>query len=189
MPASTTTATTMTTATPVIGPKDCVGGTRVQSKGEVKLAVIAPGDHHEQSLPRVLPAVLLAVRYISSPKGPLPGWNIKVDHRDSHCSSTYGPLAAFEFYINQTAGRTSALATLFLCLLPRFPALFLVSLCTSFPSAFVSDVIAVACAGAELYLPRFILCFQRDDIVAPAMGIHDSDLRYGKDWLSSVEWP
>ncbi|KAI4498836.1 hypothetical protein M0802_006011 [Mischocyttarus mexicanus] len=85
--------------------KECFG-VRKQSKGEVKLAVIAPGDpHHEQSLPRVLPAVLLAVKAVSSAKGPLPGWNIKVDHRDSRCSSTYGPLAAFEFYINQTAGR------------------------------------------------------------------------------------
>ncbi|KAI4496755.1 hypothetical protein M0804_000565 [Polistes exclamans] len=83
--------------------KECFG-VRKQSKGEVKLAVIAPGDpHHEQSLPRVLPAVLLAVKAVSSAKGPLPGWNIKVDHRDSRCSSTYGPLAAFEFYINQTA--------------------------------------------------------------------------------------
>ena len=73
--------------------------------GVVKLAVIAPADsHHEQSLPRVLPAVLMAVKAVSSPRGPLPGWTIKVDHRDSQCSSTYGPLAAFEFYINGTAG-------------------------------------------------------------------------------------
>ncbi|XP_015592168.1 atrial natriuretic peptide receptor 1 isoform X3 [Cephus cinctus] len=72
--------------------------------GVVRLAVIAPGDpHHEQGLPRVLPAVSLAVRAVSSPRGPLPGWTIKVDHRDSQCSSTYGPLAAFEFYINRTA--------------------------------------------------------------------------------------
>ncbi|KAG7200779.1 hypothetical protein KM043_003156 [Ampulex compressa] len=79
---------------------------RLQSKNEVKLAVIAPGDpHHVQSLPKVLPAVFLAVKAVSSPKGPLPGWNIKVDHRDSKCSSTYGPLAAFDFYINHTAGR------------------------------------------------------------------------------------
>ncbi|KAK2579333.1 hypothetical protein KPH14_008285 [Odynerus spinipes] len=93
------------TTTMVQKSKECFG-VRKQSKGEVKLAVIAPGDpHHEQSLPRVLPAVLLAVRAVSSAKGPLPGWNIKVDHRDSRCSSTYGPLAAFEFYINQTAGR------------------------------------------------------------------------------------
>ncbi|XP_070155770.1 atrial natriuretic peptide receptor 1 isoform X4 [Polyergus mexicanus] len=102
-----TTMTMPTTTTPIltVSTRKCVDGVRTpQSEGEVKLAVIAPGDpHHEQSLPRVLPAVLLAVRYVSSPKGPLPGWSIKVDHRDSHCSSTYGPLAAFEFYINQTA--------------------------------------------------------------------------------------
>lgn len=117
--ASTTTTTTgtgttmMTTTMPTgSSSRECMGGmrTRVQSKDEVKLAVIAPGDpHHEQSLKRVLPAVLLAVKYVSSPRGPLPGWNITVDHRDSHCSSTYGPLAAFEFYINQTAGRTMSL--------------------------------------------------------------------------------
>ncbi|XP_019701162.1 atrial natriuretic peptide receptor 1 isoform X2 [Harpegnathos saltator] len=83
--------------------KEC-NSALVQPKGEVRLAVIAPGDpHHEQSLPRVLPAVLLAVRSVSSPKGPLPGWKIKVDHRDSQCSSIYGPLAAFDFYVNQTA--------------------------------------------------------------------------------------
>lgn len=105
------TMTTPTMTTPIlsVSTRKCVDGARTpQSEGEVKLAVIAPGDpHHEQSLPRVLPAVLLAVRYVSSPKGPLPGWSIKVDHRDSHCSSTYGPLAAFEFYINQTAGRNA----------------------------------------------------------------------------------
>ncbi|KAL0132012.1 hypothetical protein PUN28_000049 [Cardiocondyla obscurior] len=101
--AATTVGTTMMT-TGAVGPRECNGGMRIRPKDEVMLAVIAPGDpHHEQSLKRVLPAVLLAVKYVSSPKGPLPGWKIKVDHRDSHCSSTYGPLAAFEFYINQTA--------------------------------------------------------------------------------------
>ena len=81
--------------------------TRLQLEREVKLAVIAPADsRHEQSLPRILPAVLLAVKAVSSAKGLLPGWNITVDHRNSRCSSTYGPLAAFEFYINRTAGRS-----------------------------------------------------------------------------------
>ncbi|XP_046432622.1 atrial natriuretic peptide receptor 1 isoform X2 [Neodiprion fabricii] len=75
-----------------------------RSLGVVKLAVIAPQDsHHEQALPRVLPAVQLAVKFVESPKGPLPGWTIKVDYRDSQCSSTFGPLAAFDFYINKTA--------------------------------------------------------------------------------------
>lgn len=114
-----TTGATVMMTMPAGGPRECIGGMRMmQAKDEVRLAVIAPGDpHHEQSLKRVLPAVLLAVKYVSSPRGPLPGWNIKVDHRDSHCSSTYGPLAAFEFYINQTAGRT---IRLYLPHLPSF---------------------------------------------------------------------
>lgn len=79
--------------------------THQQQRGTVKLAVIAPADpHHEQSLPRVLPAVHMAVKFVSSPRGPLPGWNIEVDYRDSRCSSTYGPLAAFDFHFNRTAG-------------------------------------------------------------------------------------
>ncbi|XP_015524405.2 atrial natriuretic peptide receptor 1 isoform X2 [Neodiprion lecontei] len=75
-----------------------------RSLGVVRLAVIAPQDsHHEQALPRVLPAVQLAVKFVKSPKGPLPGWTINVEYRDSQCSSTFGPLAAFDFYINKTA--------------------------------------------------------------------------------------
>ncbi|XP_063236089.1 atrial natriuretic peptide receptor 1-like [Bacillus rossius redtenbacheri] len=73
--------------------------------GTVRLAVIAPEDpSHEQSLYRVLPAVELAVHKVTDPAhGTLPGWDIRVDHRDSNCSSTYGPLAAFEFYNNKSA--------------------------------------------------------------------------------------
>ncbi|XP_011872052.1 PREDICTED: atrial natriuretic peptide receptor 1-like isoform X2 [Vollenhovia emeryi] len=110
---TTTRASTMVTAgtaettkmmTTVGGSRECIGGMRMpRSKNEMQLAVIGPSDpYHEQSLKKVLPTVLLAVKYVSSPKGPLPGWNIKVDHRDSNCSSTDGPLAAFDFYINQT---------------------------------------------------------------------------------------
>ncbi|CAL1673800.1 unnamed protein product [Lasius platythorax] len=105
-PTTTTKTTTMTTSVPAIGARECVDGARTKQFEDkaIKLAVIAPSDpHHEQSLPRVLPAVELAVEYVISPRGPLPGWSIGVDHRDSRCSSTYGPLAAFEFYINQTA--------------------------------------------------------------------------------------
>lgn len=134
---SSTTSPTM--LVPVAGTRECVDGARTtQSEGEVKLAVIAPGDpHHEQSLPRVLPAVLLAVRYVSSPRGPLPGWSIKVDHRDSHCSSTYGPLAAFEFYINQTAGHNARCVfhtTLSLSLFSLRLCFFLLSLSFISPS-------------------------------------------------------
>jgi hypothetical protein len=86
-----------------------VEGRNATGRGVVRLAVIAPADpEHEQSLYRVLPAVQLAVRKVSDPiTGTLPGWDIRVDHRDSRCSSTFGPLAAFEFYINRSAGITA----------------------------------------------------------------------------------
>lgn len=128
--------TSPTMSAPAAGARECVDDARTtQSEDEVKLAVIAPGDpHHEQSLPRVLPAVLLAVRYVISSKGPLPGWIIKVDHRDSHCSSTYGPLAAFDFYINQTAGHNARCVfqtTLSLSIFP-FPSPLLLFALASF---------------------------------------------------------
>ncbi|XP_068082292.1 atrial natriuretic peptide receptor 1 [Anabrus simplex] len=71
----------------------------------VRLAVIAPSDpNHEQSLSRVLPSVQLAVRKVSDPvEGTLPGWDIRIEYRDSKCSSIHGPLAAFDFYINRSA--------------------------------------------------------------------------------------
>lgn len=99
--------------------------TRPRFEKEVRLAVIAPADpRHEQSMPRILPAVLLAVKAVSSAKGLLPGWNITVDHRDSKCSSIQGPLAAFDFYINRTAGRSSLSFFHFLNFLEFFAVLF-----------------------------------------------------------------
>ena len=88
-----------------------VEGKNATGRRVVRLAVIAPAEReHEQALYRVLPAVELAVRKVSDPAtGSLPGWDIRVDHRDSRCSSTYGPLAAFEFYINRSAGIASGL--------------------------------------------------------------------------------
>lgn len=85
---------------------ECVGTRGPPIKRDsVILAVIAPADpRHEQSLSKVLPAVHLAVRAVSTANGPLPGRTILVEHRDSKCSSTYGALAAFDFYINRTAG-------------------------------------------------------------------------------------
>lgn len=74
--------------------------------GVVRLAVIAPTDpKHEQALPKILPSIYLAVRAVSHPQtGILPGWDIQVKYRDSNCSSTVGPLAAVEFYINESVG-------------------------------------------------------------------------------------
>lgn len=70
-------------------------------RGLVRLAVIAPEEDssNEQSLRQVLPSVELAVRNVIDPaNGLLPGWEFQVQHRDSKCSSTHGPLAAFELH-------------------------------------------------------------------------------------------
>ncbi|KAK7862409.1 hypothetical protein R5R35_008097 [Gryllus longicercus] len=86
-----------------------VGAWHAAAAGRVvRLAVIAPDDpRHEQSLRRVLPAVDLAVRDVMS-SGILPGWDMKVQWRDSNCSSTHGPLAAFDFYNTSSAGSVRA---------------------------------------------------------------------------------
>ncbi|GFY54205.1 atrial natriuretic peptide receptor 3 [Trichonephila inaurata madagascariensis] len=61
----------------------------------IRLAVLAPGD---ETLPfamhKVVPAVLYAVQTLRR-QGGRP---IEVLHRDTECSSTYGPLHAFELY-------------------------------------------------------------------------------------------
>lgn len=70
-------------------------------RGVVRLAVIAPEEDssNEQALRQVLPSVELAVRNVIDPvNGLLPGWEFQVQHRDSMCSSTHGPLAAFELH-------------------------------------------------------------------------------------------
>lgn len=70
----------------------------------VKFAVILPADPlHEFSLVKVLPMIDLAVNAVTAMDGPLPGWTVMVDYRDSKCSSIDGPLAAFEFYIKRLA--------------------------------------------------------------------------------------
>ncbi|XP_055924622.1 atrial natriuretic peptide receptor 3-like [Argiope bruennichi] len=64
-------------------------------KAPVRLAVLAPGD---ETLPfalhKVVPAVIYAVQTLAK-QGGRP---IEVLHRDTECSSTYGPLHAFELY-------------------------------------------------------------------------------------------
>ncbi|KAI5645832.1 adenylate and guanylate cyclase catalytic domain-containing protein [Phthorimaea operculella] len=67
----------------------------------VKLGVLLPASNsHVFSLSKVLPIIELAIPAVTDPsKGPLPGWKILVDYRDTQCSSATGPLAAFEFYI------------------------------------------------------------------------------------------
>lgn len=70
----------------------------------VKLGVLLPADPKQVfSLVKVLPILEMAVPAVTKPDGPLPGWKILVDYRDTRCSSVEGPLAAFEFYVNGSA--------------------------------------------------------------------------------------
>ncbi|KAJ0172113.1 hypothetical protein K1T71_012086 [Dendrolimus kikuchii] len=70
----------------------------------VKFGVLLPADPTQVfSLVKVLPILEMAVPAVTKPDGPLPGWKILVDYRDSRCSSVEGPLAAFEFYVNGSA--------------------------------------------------------------------------------------
>ncbi|XP_050679275.1 atrial natriuretic peptide receptor 1 isoform X1 [Leptidea sinapis] len=70
----------------------------------VKLGVLLPADPHQVfSLAKVLPIIEMAVPAMTKNDGPLPGWKILVDYRDTRCSSVEGPLAAFEFYVNGSA--------------------------------------------------------------------------------------
>ncbi|XP_034835758.1 atrial natriuretic peptide receptor 1-like isoform X1 [Maniola hyperantus] len=70
----------------------------------LKLGVLLPADPSEVfSLSKVLPIVEMAIPAMTKHDGPLPGWKILVDYRDTRCSSVYGPLAAFEFYVNGSA--------------------------------------------------------------------------------------
>lgn len=72
---------------------------------ELQIAVLAPQDtSFDYSLQNILPPITMAVtsKRVSQL---LPDFKITVRHRDTQCSSTYGPLAAFDFYINKTAGQ------------------------------------------------------------------------------------
>lgn len=52
----------------------------------------------------VLPAMDLAIRKAQRPGGLLEHFNITIEHRDTQCSSVYGPLAAFELYTKRKPG-------------------------------------------------------------------------------------
>lgn len=66
----------------------------------IRLAVLAPGDESQPfALHKVVPAVLYAVKTLER-QGGRP---MEVIHRDTECSSTYGPLAAFSLYNSASA--------------------------------------------------------------------------------------
>lgn len=80
----------------------------------VKLGVLLPADPNQVfSLVKVLPILEMAVPAVTKPDGPLPGWKILVDYRDTGCSSVEGPLAAFEFYVNGSAGKLNEFSKMF----------------------------------------------------------------------------
>lgn len=61
--------------------------------------VLLPSDEYMPDGPTmkgVLPAMMLAIDNIVAPDGILPGFNITLEYRDTQCSSTLGPLAAFD---------------------------------------------------------------------------------------------
>lgn len=71
-----------------------------------RLAVLLPDETtvgQELTLQRVLPALELAVQDVTSLAGPLPSWTARLAYRNTECSSVYGPLAAFSFYVNDSA--------------------------------------------------------------------------------------
>ncbi|XP_050546454.1 atrial natriuretic peptide receptor 1 isoform X1 [Daktulosphaira vitifoliae] len=70
--------------------------------GEVRFAVIAPLKSskvdNQETLGAILPSVDLATQAIAQPNGKLPNWKIHIEYRNGNCSSTDGPLAAFELH-------------------------------------------------------------------------------------------
>lgn len=80
------------------------------SKDRIRIVVLGPADEsHPYSLNKILPAILYAVRTLeqeclSGRKVLLGGWEngVEVLYRDTQCSSTLGPLAAFDFYTTST---------------------------------------------------------------------------------------
>jgi len=77
---------------------ECVTSTSVP--GVVRFAVIAPltSSKSDETLGAILPSVDLAAQAIAQPQGSLPGWKILIEFRDGNCSSTDGPLAAFDLH-------------------------------------------------------------------------------------------
>ena len=70
----------------------------------IQIGVILPlADHHLWSLKMALPAITLAVEEVNNNTSLLQGLSLVINARDSECSETIGPLAAFDMYVNQSA--------------------------------------------------------------------------------------
>jgi hypothetical protein len=82
------------------------GMMRVRRRAEktVKFGVLAPKEtSYQYSMQKILPAVMMAVKSTRIAEL-LPGWEFEINYRDTNCSSTTGPLVAFEFFVNKSAG-------------------------------------------------------------------------------------
>lgn len=69
------------------------------TKRDLLFGVLLPSDEYMPDGPTmkgVIPAMMLAIDDIVAPDGVLPGFNITLEYRDTQCSSTLGPLAAFD---------------------------------------------------------------------------------------------
>lgn len=68
----------------------------------ITIAVLGPSnDSYPYALPKILPAIVLAVRSLQNNNNfpNLRNKTIHVIHQDTQCSSTLGPLAAFELSV------------------------------------------------------------------------------------------
>lgn len=88
-------ASEMVSASDSYGPRELFFG--------VLLPSITRGAR-EVVIEAVLPAMDLAIKKVQRPGGLLAGFNITMEHRDTRCSSTYGPLAAFDLYTKRKPG-------------------------------------------------------------------------------------
>ena len=75
-------------------------------KKELFFGVLLPSNHPDKGASgAILPAMSLAVSRITKSGGILDGFNITMGYRNTNCSSTLGPLAAFDLYSKRKPGR------------------------------------------------------------------------------------
>lgn len=81
----------------------------VAKSHQIHLAVLLPSnaidemsERSTQILATTLPVIELAIRDVKA-KRILDGYELVIHHRDTQCSSTFGPMAAFDLYNRQEA--------------------------------------------------------------------------------------
>lgn len=81
----------------------------INKNHQIHLAVLLPSkpvdemsERSTQILATTLPVIELAIRAVKE-KRILDGYDLIIHHRDTQCSSIYGPLAAFDLYTREEA--------------------------------------------------------------------------------------